>query len=128
MNSTRISNKPSFQGATGVEKRERSFELSLPTLVSGLDAYGDEYREHTEVTCLSSETAVFRLNSGVTIGSRVNLSLEVPKTYFLENNLKLELSGRVTFVKEDNNGDKKQLISLQLDKNYKLHSTPREKT
>ena len=127
MNSTRISNKPSFQGAAGVAKRERSFELSLPTLVSGIDAYGEEFREHTEVTSISSEIAVFRLNSGVTIGSRVNLSLEVPKTFFLEYHLKLELSGRVTYVKEDQNSEKKQLISLRLDKNYKIHTTPQEK-
>jgi len=127
MNSTRISNKPSFQGAAEVAKRERSFELSLPTLVSGFDAYGNEFSEHTELSSISSQMAMFRLNSGVTIGTRLILSLDVPKTYLLENNLKMELSGRVTYVKEEHNSDKKQLISLHLDKNFKIHTIPQKR-
>lgn len=127
MNSTRISNKPSFQGAAGVAKRERSFELSLPTLVSGFDAYGNEFKEHTELSSISSQIAIFRLNSGVTIGTRLNLSLDVPKTFLLESHLKLELSGKVTYVKEEHESDKKQLISLRLDKNFKIHTFPQER-
>lgn len=122
MNAKRLLDKNSIQSSSKSAKRERSFEFSLPTLVTGLDAAGNEFKEHTELASISSQEAILRLNSRVVIGSKLNLSLEIPKTFLLENHLKLEISGRVCFVKADQNGTKKQLIALRLDKNYKIHS------
>ncbi len=115
-------NKSSIQGSTRFAKAERSFELSIPTLVSGIDATANDFKEYTELASISSQEAVFWLDSGVTIGSRLKLSLDVPKTILLDSNLKLEITGRVTFVKADQNSEKKQLISLRLEKKYKINS------
>jgi len=128
MNSTRLCDKPSFQGAPRVVKRERSFELSLPILVTGLDASGHEIREYTELISISSQEANFQLNSRVMIGSRLNLYVDIPKTHFLQNNLKLEASGKVTYIKAEQESKKKQLISLRLDKSYRIHSLPNKLT
>ena len=122
MNTPELSNKPSIQGATRFAKRERSFELSLPILVTGIEASGNEFQEYSELASISSQEAIFFLNSGVTIGSRLKLSLDIPKTILLENDLKLELTGRVIYVKAEQNNEKKQLIVLRLDKKYKIHS------
>lgn len=122
MNAKRIPNRPSYQSAFKDARRERSFELSLPAMVNGIDAVGNEFQEYTELISLSSQEAIFKLDSKVIIGSKLSMSLDIPKTLFLENQLKLEMSGNVRFVKAEQNDTKKQLIILRLNKNYKINS------
>ncbi|UCE20817.1 MAG: hypothetical protein JSV46_00855 [Candidatus Aminicenantes bacterium] len=122
MNAKRILDRPSYQNAFKDTKRERSFELSLPALVNGIDAVGKEFQEYTELISLSSQEAIFKLDSKVIIGSKLSMSLDIPKTLFLENQLKLEMSGNVRFVKAEHNDSKKQLIILRLNKNYKINT------
>ncbi|MGD8536216.1 MAG: hypothetical protein PVF66_10250 [Candidatus Aminicenantes bacterium] len=121
MDTKRTLNRPSYQSAFKDTKRERRFELTLPALVNGIDAVGNEFQEYTELISLSSQEAVFKLDSKVIIGSKLNMSLDIPKTLFLENQLKLEMSGNVRFVKAEQNNIKKQLIILRLNKNYKIN-------
>lgn len=118
--------KSSIQGAARVAKRERSFKLSLPALVTGIDAYGNKFQEWTELSSISSQEAIFWLNSGVTIGTELSLYLDIPKTLILENQLKLMISGRIIYVKAEGNKKKKQLISVQLFKNYKISPFPKK--
>lgn len=125
MRQTRLVHRSSIQGAAKAAKRERSFRLSLPTLVRGVDAYGNTFQEQTELASISSQEAIFTLNSGVTIGSRLQLFLDVPKTLILENHLRMLLSGKVSYVGAESNKGKKQMITLELDKNYKINSPPR---
>jgi hypothetical protein len=124
MNAKRLPNEPSYQSAFKDVKRERIFELSLPALITGINAVGEEFQEYTEIISLSSQEAIFKLNSKVVIGSKLNLSLDIPKTLFLENQLKVEMSGNVRFAKAEQNDSKKQLIILRLNKNYKIRSIP----
>lgn len=100
--------------------QERCFDLSLPIVVKGLDAAGKEFQEHTELQAISSQLATFWIDSGVIIGSKLNLSLEVPRTLILENQMRLILSGDVVFIQEDGQKHKKHLISVRLDKNYRI--------
>ncbi|MFB0566753.1 MAG: hypothetical protein ACETWK_13880 [Candidatus Aminicenantaceae bacterium] len=107
-------------------KQERSFELPVPIVVSGVDAKGNSFQEQTILSSISSFQATFELNSGVTIGSKIDLCLDIPKTLILENRLKLALTGAVIFVKVAANNNKKQQISVRLDKKYKIHpSSPK---
>lgn len=124
MRQEKLGHRSSIQGAAKAEKRERSFRLSLPTLVRGIDAIGNTFQEQTELVSISSQQAIFTLNSGVTIGSRLQLFLEVPKTLILENHLRMLISGKVSFVKAEQNKGKKQMVVLELDKNYKINSPP----
>ena len=112
--------KPSIQGATKVSKRERSFELSLPALVSGSDVRGDEFEEDTKVLSISSQNALFWLKSKVLIGTPLCVSLQIPKTIILENRLNLVISGTVNLVQANTNKKNNQLISIQLDRNFKI--------
>jgi hypothetical protein len=124
MDTKRLLDKPSYPNAINEVKRERTFELSLPALVTGTTASGGEFKEFTELISLSSQEAIFRLDSRVIIGSRLNISLEVPKTLFLENQLKVDISGNVKFAKAEPDDPKRQLIILRLNKNYKIKSIP----
>ena len=123
MNSTGVSHKPSIQGAAKAVKRERSFKLSLPTLVSGVDANGEQFRERTSIFSISSQNALFLLKSRVLIGSPLNLSLDIPKTLILEKRLNLQISGRVIIVRHENEGKKGQCVALQLNRSFKILPT-----
>lgn len=101
-------------------KSERCFDLSLPILVSGENAQGKGFEERSEISSISSQEAIFVLKNRVMIGSGLTLSLNVPKTLILENQLNLIVSGEVIFATADPSQKGKQLVSVQLDKPYKI--------
>ena len=112
--------KSSYEASA--QRKERAFKLSLTTSVSGVDAFGNSFQERTELTSISSQEAAFLLNSRVTIGSPLSLSLDIPKTLILESPLKMLLCGKVKCVRAETNRGKKQFISIELDKTYKIQS------
>ena len=123
MRTERLSHKPSIQGAAKVSKRERSFELSLPALVSGNDVKGKKFEENTKVLSISAQNILFWLKSKVLIGTPLCVSLQIPKTIILENRLNLMVSGTVKLVQANTNKKDNQLISVQLDRTFKIHLT-----
>ena len=112
---------PSTQGAARVGKRERSFELTLPALVKGLDATGRKFEERTSVCGISAQQVSFRLKARLMIDSRVTLFLDVPRTLILESPLRLVLSGAVVYVRLEEKGGKGQFIVARLDRSVRLH-------
>jgi len=120
--SKRLEKKPVLD-TTPRSKGERSFDLSLQTLVSGTDSAGKDFSETTGHCFINCQAAIFGLNSKVTIGSKLNLLLDIPKTLLLENHLILHVSGDVVRVKAETNNSKSQTISLQLNKSYKIQSS-----
>jgi hypothetical protein len=112
--------KNPISGHSKHNKTERCFDISLSAFVTGINAKGDEFEERTELSSISSQEAVFVLKNRVMIGSSLTLSLNVPKTLILENQLNLIVSGEVVFASSDSTHKGKQLISLQLDKLYKI--------
>jgi hypothetical protein len=113
----------STKGAAKAGKRERSFELSLPALVKGLDAAGRRFEEQTSVNGISSQEVSFRLKARLMIDSRVTLFLDVPRTLILESPLRLVLSGAVVYVRLEEKGDKPQFLVVRLDRGFRLHPT-----
>ena len=112
---------PSTQGAARAGKRERSFELSLPALVKGLDAAGRKFEERTAVCGISAQEASFRLKAKLGIDSRVTLFLDIPRTLILESPLRMVLSGAVVYVRMEEANDKTQFIVVRLDRGFRLH-------
>jgi hypothetical protein len=114
------SHKSSFQSTAKGQKRERSFELSLPALVTGQDVRGKEFEEKTKILSISAQNALFWLKSKVLIGTSLSLSLQIPKTLILENRLNLMVSGKVALVQANTNKANHQLVSIQLDRAFKI--------
>jgi hypothetical protein len=100
---------------------EKDFDLFLPAVVSGIDAQGIEFKEKTELSSMSSLKAHFGLKTKVTIGTKLNVVLNIPKTFILENQLKLRISGDVITARADSDPKSKHLISINLDKTYKIN-------
>ncbi len=125
MNEKEELSKPSTHGAAKAGKRERAFELSLPALVTGVDALDNKFREKTQVLSISSEEATVWLRSRVMLGSKLDLALDIPKTLILENHFKLRLSGTVILMQNDSaRAGKKLLVSVRLDKKFRLLPIP----
>ena len=100
---------------------EKNFELFLPAVVTGKDAEGKEFAEKTELISMSASKAHFGLRSKVTIGTKLKVVLDIPKTLILENHLKLQISGDVVYAKADlARDDNKQQISIKVDRIYKI--------
>jgi hypothetical protein len=112
--------KSTIPGNSRHNKSERCFDLSLSVNVNGIDAEGLDFEETTELSTISSQEAVFWLKNKVVIGSKLVLSLNVPKTLILENQLNLIVSGEVIFASTDPSSRNKQLVSIQLDRLYKI--------
>jgi hypothetical protein len=123
MDLTRTLDKASVPNKTTVQKQERYFELSVPALVSGANAKGEEFEERTKISSISSQEASFWLKVKVTIGTRINLCLHIPKTLILESHLNLLISGEVVFVQTETDSRKKQLVIIRLDRSYKIQNT-----
>lgn len=112
--------KTPIPGQKKNDKSERCFDLSLPIMVSGENAQAKGFEERTELSSISSQEAIFVLKNRVLIGTGLTLSLNVPKTLILENQLNLIISGEVIFATTDSSQKGKQLVSVQLNKLYKI--------
>ena len=125
MNAKEEDFKCSLPGAAKAGKKARAFELSLPAVVTGMDADENKFREKTLLCSISSEEATLWLKSKILPGAKLDVSLEIPKTLILESHLKLQLSGTVSISQAKSERDgKKKLISLRLDKKFKLLPIP----
>ena len=102
-------------------KRERSFELSLPALVKGLDAAGRKFEERTAVCGISAQEVSLRIKARLTIDARLTLFLDIPRTLILESPLRLVLSGAVVYVRFEEKNDRQQFVVVRLDRGFRLH-------
>jgi hypothetical protein len=124
MNTAKAFHNPSTQGAARAGKRERSFDLSLPALVKGLDARGKRYEEQTQVCAISAQEVSVRLNTRLLIGAKTTISLDIPRTLILESPLRLLLTGLVVYVRSESENGKSQYVSVQLDRGFRLQPNP----
>lgn len=120
MDTSKIIEETANSGKNPNTKNEKSFSLSLSAQISGFNSSGKEFEERSVLLKISAREAYFYLKSKVKIGSRLNLTLFVPKTLILEKNLNLCLSGNVAHIKSNGSERKNHLIQLDLDKSYKI--------
>jgi hypothetical protein len=112
---------PRAQGAAAAGKKERTFDLSLPALIKGLDAAGRKFEERSAVCAISAQEVSFRLKARLIIDSRVTLFLDIPRTLILESPLRMVLSGAVVYVRFEEGNGKQQYIVVRLDRGFRLH-------
>ncbi len=121
METAKLLHDTSSAGVPKAAKRERSFELSLPALVKGLDATGRKFEERTSVCGISAQEVSLRLKARLMIDSRVTLFLDIPRTLILESPLRMVLSGAVAYVRLEEKADKTQFLVVRLDRGFRLH-------
>ena len=101
-------------------RREWRFDLPLPAIVEGKGGEGKKFQEETILENISSTGAYFCLDSGVTVGSKLNLIIEVPSELSPEKKVKLQLGGLAVRLEKPDRKGKKQGVALRFSKQYKF--------
>jgi hypothetical protein len=106
--------------ATSQSNEEECFSLSLAAHIQGCDATGVKFMEKTSICKISSEKAMFELKTRVLIGTKLKLSLFVPKTLILGHPLILIVTGEVIKAEKDSNKKNEQNIYIKLTRNFDI--------
>ncbi len=101
-------------------RREWRFDLPLPVKIEGKLPLGKKFKESTKIENISSKGVYFSLDSGVIIGSKLNLVIDMPKELGVDKKLKLCLGGLTVRLEELDKKTKKQGVALRFHKNYKI--------
>jgi len=106
---------------TPSERNERTFDLDLPAIVQGTDTGDREFIEKTEIASMSAQEAFLRLRARVEPGAKLRLSLHIPRTFFLEKPLDLNLTGTVDNPSVESNKDQSgAFVRVQLDPSFQI--------
>jgi c-di-GMP-binding flagellar brake protein YcgR len=101
-------------------RREWRFDLPLPAVVEGKGGEGKKFQEKTTLENISSTGAYFCLDSGVTVGSKLNLVIEVPSELSPDKKVKLQLGGLTVRLEKPDKKGKKQGVALRFSKKFKF--------
>ncbi len=74
-------------------RREWRFDFPLDTLIEGSLADGAKFKEETRLENISSGGAYFTLDSGVVVGSKLNLFIELPEKLADGKKMRLRIGG-----------------------------------
>ena len=108
-------------------RREWRFDLPLRAEVEGKLPQGKKFKESTKIENISSKGVYFSLDSGVIIGSKLNLVIDMPKELGGDKKLKLCLGGLTVRLEELDEKTKKQGVALRFHKKYKIMPKELEK-
>ncbi len=99
-------------------RKDQVFNLPLPTLVTGQDAFGRAIQERTVLFYISDHGASFNLKSIPVPGARLKLIIDLPPSLSEDKNLKLVINGRVALIEAPEPRSDRQRISLRFESRY----------
>ncbi len=102
-------------------RREWRLDLPLPAKIEGSLPGGRKFTEKTKIENISSSGVYFCLDSGVVIGSKLNLVIDMPKELGgIKKKYKLCIGGLTVRLEELDTKDKKQGVALRFEKKYSI--------
>ena len=102
-------------------RREWRFELPLPVRIEGKLPGGRKFEEKTMIKNISSSGVYFCLDSGVVIGSKLNLVIDMPKELSKsKKKLKLCIGVLTVRLEEMDVKEKKQGVALRFEKKFNI--------
>lgn len=110
----------SFAPAAINRRKEWRFDLPLSTIIEGKLPRGKRFKEPTTLHNISSGGAYFCLDSGVYVGSKLNLIIDLPKELTEGKNIKLMLGGITVRLAEPDSREKKQGVAVRFSKDFKF--------
>ena len=108
-------------------RKEWRFDLPLPAMVEGELPAGDIFHDKPTLPNISSGGAYFTLDSGVTVGSKLNLIIDLPSNLTEGKKVRLRLGGLTVRLSKASGPGKKQGIALCFDEDYLFLDTEEEK-
>jgi c-di-GMP-binding flagellar brake protein YcgR len=101
-------------------RREWRFDLPLPTLVEGTSPDGKTFQEKTLLENISSGGAYFCLDTGVVVGSKLDLFIDLPEKLADGKKMRLRIGGvTVRLIKPDKRS-KRQGVAVRFKDEFKV--------
>ncbi len=119
--------KPPLPVVRANRRREWRFDLPLPTTIEGKLPHGEQFKEYTTLENISSTGAYFCLDSGVIVGSKLNLMIDLPTQLTGGRDVKLHLGGITVRLEEPDKRGKKQGVAIRFSKNFKFVEAEKKK-
>lgn len=94
-------------------RREWRFDFPLETLIEGNLADGAKFKEQTSLENISSGGAYFTLDSGVVVGSKLNLYIELPEKLADGKRLRLRVGGITVRLEKPDKKTKRQGVAVR---------------
>lgn len=108
-------------------RKEWRFDLPLPTIIEGKLPQGSKFKENTTLHNISSGGAYFCLDSGIIVGSKLNLVIDLPKELTEGKKIKLYLGGITVRLEEPDKKGKKQGVAVRFNKDFTFVSAKSKK-
>lgn len=102
--------------------RRREWRLDLPLIaeIEGKLPEGRKFKEETQLENISSTGAYFCLDSGVVVGAKLNLILELPKELTEGRKMKMRLGGITVRLEKPDKKTKKQGVAVRFSKDFRV--------
>ena len=101
-------------------RREWRFDLPLDTLIEGSLADGNTFKEETRLENISSGGAYFSLDSGVVVGSKLNLFIELPEKLADGKKMKLRIGGITVRLEKPDKKMKRQGVAVRFSDDFNV--------
>jgi hypothetical protein len=109
-------------------RREWRLDLPLSARIEGKLPYGGAFREETQLENISSTGAYFCLDSGVVVGSKLNLVLDLPANLTDGRKMKMCLGGITVRLERPGKKTKKQGVAIRFTRNFTVIPDKKKKT
>jgi c-di-GMP-binding flagellar brake protein YcgR len=108
-------------------RREWRFDLPLRTVIEGKSPAGQKFQEETKLENISSGGAYFSLDSGVVVGSKLNLMIELPSKLTDGKKMKLLIGGITVRLEKPNVRSRKQNVAVRFSDDFRVLPAPKKK-
>jgi c-di-GMP-binding flagellar brake protein YcgR len=105
-------------------RREWRFDLPLKTVIEGKLPQGQKFLEETKLENISSGGAYFCLDSGVVVGSKLNLMIELPDKLTEGKKSRLLIGGITVRLEKPDKRSKRQGVAVRFSDDFKVHPAP----
>ena len=119
--------KPPLPVVQANRRREWRFDLPLPTTIEGKLPHGEQFKEDTTLENISSTGAYFCLDSGVIVGSKLNLMINLPPQLTGGKVVRLHLGGITIRLEEPDRRGKRQGVAIRFSKNFRFVEAGKKK-
>jgi c-di-GMP-binding flagellar brake protein YcgR len=99
-------------------RREWRLDLPLTAEIEGKLPHGKKFREATKLENISSGGAYFCMDSGVVVGSRLNLIIELPRKLTDGKKMRMRLGGITVRLEKPDKKTKKQGVAVRFRKDF----------
>ncbi|MHB8094053.1 MAG: PilZ domain-containing protein [Candidatus Aminicenantales bacterium] len=101
-------------------REEWRLDLPLSAEIQGKLPHGEKFREETKLENISSGGAYFCLDSGVVVGSKLNLIFELPAQLTDGRKMKMRLGGITIRLEKPDRKTKKQGVAVRFSKDFRI--------